>query len=101
MRTDSAERTGRLTYVRKTVLAGLGLVLMATSGASFYRHRHLEEPVVLSPGVTEVKKLSDYFAGVRAMADLYLLDPALSPRFPAPGSPFQGAFSPLKAFLLE
>ena len=65
MRTDSAERTGRLTYVRKTVLAGLGLVLMATSGASFYRHRHLEEPVVLSPGVTEVKKLSDYFAGVR------------------------------------
>lgn len=65
MRTDSAKRTGRPAYVRKAVLAGLGLVLLATSGASFYRHRHLEEPVVLSPGVTEVKKLSDYFAGVR------------------------------------
>ncbi|MGD8869058.1 MAG: hypothetical protein PVI01_15620 [Gemmatimonadales bacterium] len=65
IRKDPAERRGRATYARKAVLAGLGLVLLATSGASFYRHRHLGEPVVLSPGVTAVKKLSDYFAGVR------------------------------------
>ena len=65
MRAGSAEREGRLALVRKLVFGGLGLLLLATSGASFYRHRHLEEAVVLSPGVTEVKKLSDYFAGVR------------------------------------
>jgi len=55
----------RLAVVRKFVLGGLGLLLLVTSGMSFYAHRHLEEAVVLSPGVTEVKKLSDYFAGVR------------------------------------
>jgi hypothetical protein len=51
--------------VRKLIIAALGLVLLATSGLSFYRHRHLEEAVVLSPGVTEVNRLSDYFEGVR------------------------------------
>jgi len=50
---------------RKLVLGALGLVLVATSGFSFFRHRHREEPVVLSSGVTEVKKLGDYFAGIR------------------------------------
>ncbi len=65
MRAVSAEREGRLALVRKLVFGGLGLLLLATSGASFYLHRHLREPVVLSPGVTEVKKLGDYFDGVR------------------------------------
>ncbi len=51
--------------LRKLTLVCLGLVLLATSGVSFYRHRHLEESVVLSQGVTEVKKLGDYYAGVR------------------------------------
>lgn len=61
----SEERHSRSLLVRKLVLGGLGLLLFVSSGASFYRHRHLEEPVVLSPGVSEVKKLSEYFDGVR------------------------------------
>jgi hypothetical protein len=51
--------------VRKLVFGGLGFLLLATSGMSFHRHRHLAESVVLSPGVSEVKRLSDYFEGVR------------------------------------
>ena len=65
MRPGSTGGDGRLAVVRKIVLGGLGLLLLVTSGVSFYAHRHLGEPVVLSPGVTDVKKLSDYFAGVR------------------------------------
>lgn len=65
VREGSADGRDRWTLVRKFVLGGLGLLLFVSSGASFYRHRHLGEPVVLSPGVTEVKKLSDYFAGLR------------------------------------
>lgn len=51
--------------MRKLVISALGLLLFVTSGVSFYQSRRLEEPVVLSPGVTEVKKLGDYFEGVR------------------------------------
>ncbi|NIM52856.1 MAG: succinylglutamate desuccinylase [Gemmatimonadales bacterium] len=67
----------RLPLVRKLVLSSLGVLLLATSGVSFYRHRHLEETVVLSPGVTEVKRLSDYFDGVRGTindCNLYFLE---------------------------
>lgn len=48
-------------YIRKITLCGIGLLLLVLSGISFYRSRHLKEPVVLSPGVTEVKKLGEYF----------------------------------------
>ncbi|UCC49857.1 MAG: succinylglutamate desuccinylase/aspartoacylase family protein [Gemmatimonadota bacterium] len=65
MRAGSGNRGGRALLVRKLVLGGLGLLLLVTSGASFYRHRHLQEAVVLSPGVAEVKKLSEYFDGIR------------------------------------
>jgi hypothetical protein len=51
--------------LRKIVFGLLGLLLLATSGTSFYRSRNLEEEVVLSPGVTEVKTLGDYFEGIR------------------------------------
>ncbi len=51
--------------MRKLVISALGLLLLVTSGVSFYRSRRLEEAVVLSPGVTEVKQLGDYFEGVR------------------------------------
>jgi len=63
--------------VRKLFLSALGLVLLVTSGLSFYGHRHLEEPVVLSPGVTEVKKLSDYWEGIRGSindCNVYILE---------------------------
>jgi predicted deacylase len=52
-------------YPRKFILIALGLVLMALAGLSFYKSRHLKEPVVLSPGVTQVKKLGNYFPGIK------------------------------------
>jgi len=50
---------------RKVTLSSLSIALMIFAGISFYRSRHLKEPVVTSPGVTEVKKLGDYFEGIR------------------------------------
>jgi hypothetical protein len=63
--------------MRKLIVSALGLVLFATSGVSFYQSRRLEEPVVLSDGVTDVKRLGDYFDGIRGSANdinLYVLD---------------------------
>lgn len=63
--------------IRKLVIAALGLVLLAASGVSFYRSRRLAEPVVLGPGVTDVRQLSDWFEGVRGTANdcnVYVLD---------------------------
>jgi len=63
--------------IRKLVVCALGLVLLVASGASFWRSRRLPEPVVLGPGVTEVKLLSDWFEGVRGTANdcnVYILD---------------------------
>jgi len=51
--------------IRKCSFVILGAILMAFAGTSFYNSRHLREPVVLSPGVTQVKKLSDYFPGIK------------------------------------
>ena len=62
---------------RKLIFGVLGLLLLATSGMSFYRHRHLPEPVVLGEGVTAVRKLSDYFEGVRGTVNdcnVYILE---------------------------
>jgi len=63
--------------LRKLIFGALGILLLVTSGMSFYRHRHREEPVVLSSGVTEVKKLSEYFDGIRGTindANVYILE---------------------------
>lgn len=63
--------------VRKLILAVLGLALFATSGLSFYRSRHLREPVVVGPGVTAVRHLSDYFAGLKGSVNdcnIYVLE---------------------------
>ncbi len=65
MQPDSDSQRGRAPLLRKLAVGGLGLLLLVTSGLSFYRHRHLEEAVVLSPGVTEVKRLSEYFEPLR------------------------------------
>lgn len=67
----------RVAALRKTVLAALGAVLLATSGWSFYQSRRLPEPVVLGPGVTRVRTLGEYFAGVRGTVNdcrLYFLE---------------------------
>jgi hypothetical protein len=63
--------------LRKLAFGALGLLLLAASGISFYRSRHREEPVVLGPGVTEVKRLGDYFEGVRGTVNdcnVYILE---------------------------
>ena len=66
-----------LHYLRKLILIALGLVLMAFAGVSFYESRHLREPVVLSQGVTQVKKLGDYFPGIKGTindSNIYVLE---------------------------
>jgi len=66
-----------LLYLRKFILIALGLALMAFAGVSFYESRHLKEPVVLSQGVTQVKKLSDYFQGIKGTindSNIYVLE---------------------------
>ncbi len=62
---------------RKIFIASIGCVLLGTSGLSFYRSRHLKEPVVLGPGVSSVKHLGDYFTDVKGGindANVYVLD---------------------------
>ncbi len=63
--------------LRKLAICSVGLAWLVSSGTSFYRSRHLEEPVVLSEGVTEVKRLSDYYHGVRGTVNdcnVYIFD---------------------------
>ena len=62
---------------RKSIIIALGLVLAVFAGLSFYNSRHLREPVVLGPGVTAVKTLGDYFAGIKGTtndANVYILE---------------------------
>jgi hypothetical protein len=66
-------------FIRKYTFIILGAVLMGFAGLSFYQSRHLKEPIVLSPGVTQVKKLSDYFSGIKGAvndANVYVLEGA-------------------------
>jgi len=59
------------------MIAILGLILCVFAGINFFRSRHLKEPVVLSPGVSEVKHLSDYFPGIKGSindAFVYILE---------------------------
>jgi hypothetical protein len=63
--------------LRKIIFTGLGIALMVFAGISFYKSRHLIEPVVLGPGVTQVKKLSDYFSRLRGTindSNVYILE---------------------------
>jgi len=65
--------------LRKILILALGLALAFFSGLSFYRSRHLKEPVVLSPGVTRVKKLSEYFPALKGSTNdenVYVLEGA-------------------------
>jgi predicted deacylase len=65
------------TLIRKLVLSAAGLVLLVLSGMSFYQSRHLKEPVVLGIGVTQVEKLSKYFAPIGGTANdcnIYVLE---------------------------
>ncbi len=62
--------------LRKIIFTALFLLLFIFSGLSFYRSRHLKEPVVAGPSVLEVRKLSHYFPGIKGSindASVYLL----------------------------
>jgi predicted deacylase len=64
---------------RKLLIAAAGVLVLAASGISFRAHRQLAEPVVLGPGVTAVRRLSDYSAAVRGSindCNVYILDGA-------------------------
>jgi len=61
---------------RKWLFGLIFLAVLIPAGLSFYRSRHLAEPVVLGQGVTGVKKLSDYFPGIKGSindARIYIL----------------------------
>ncbi len=63
--------------IRKVCFSLLGMALMVFAGISFYKSRHLKEPVVLGPGVTQVKKLSAYFPKIKGSindANVYVLE---------------------------
>jgi hypothetical protein len=63
--------------IRKTLIVVLGALLAVLSGLSFYRSRHLKEPLVIGPGVSEVKKLGEYFPRIKGTANdvnIYVLD---------------------------
>ena len=65
------------TALRKIALAALGAALAVAAGLSFYRSRHLREPVVPGPGVARVAKLGEYFAGIRGTINdlnVYILE---------------------------
>jgi len=55
--------------IRKVVFSLLGLVLLVLSGISFYESRRLQEPVVVSDGVSKVVKLSTYFSPLEGTAN--------------------------------
>lgn len=50
---------------RKIIFLLLFLIIFIFSGLSFYRSRHLKEPIVLGDGVIQVVRLSDYFPGLK------------------------------------
>jgi len=63
--------------VRKSGFGILGLLLLVTSGVSFYESRRLAEPVALGEGVSSVKKLGSYFSGIEGTVNdcnLYFLE---------------------------
>ncbi|HSK08057.1 MAG TPA: hypothetical protein VK911_00655 [Vicinamibacterales bacterium] len=67
----------RRLVIQKTIVAALGLALLVSAGISFHRSRNRPELVVLGPGVTEVKKLGEYFAPIAGTVNdcnLYVLE---------------------------
>lgn len=61
----------------KIIVAIIWLAVVIPGATALYQHRHFDEPVVLGPGVTEVKKLSDYSSSVKGTindCNIYVLD---------------------------
>jgi len=67
----------KIHIIRKIVFLIFGLLLVIFAGISFYKSRHMKEPVVLSPGVKKVKTLSQYFPGIKGTINdshVYILE---------------------------
>ncbi|MEA4883946.1 MAG: succinylglutamate desuccinylase [Clostridia bacterium] len=61
----------------KLIIAVVALMVLVVGGRELYIHRRYKEPVVLGPGVSDVRKLSDYFAPLKGTANdstVYVLD---------------------------
>lgn len=57
----------------KILLVAVFTALTINGGRELYKHRHFQLPMVAGPGITKVKKLSDYCSGVKGtMADTYV-----------------------------
>ena len=54
----------RKDIIRKSLIGLAGLVVLIAAGIRFYQHRHFKEQVVIGDQV-KVKKLGDYFDGVK------------------------------------
>lgn len=64
-------------YIRKIIIGLAGFLLFLFSGISFYKSRNFKEPVVLGEGVTQVKKLSDYYSGIKGSindCNIYIME---------------------------
>ena len=55
----------RKDMLRKILIGLLGLILFVFAAISFYQSRRLKEPVVLGPGISQVKTLGEYFKGIQ------------------------------------
>ncbi len=64
-------------WIVKGVALVAWTVILVFAGVAFAQHRQYQETVVLGPGVTEVKKLSDYYAPLKGSTNdcnIYVLD---------------------------
>jgi hypothetical protein len=60
----------------KLLATAVLVILIMAGGLPLWRHRHYQVEIILGPGVTEVKKLSDYFPAIEdSLADtrVYIL----------------------------
>jgi predicted deacylase len=67
----------RREWIFKTLFCAGFLGLLIAGGIPLYRHRHFRIPVVLSPAVTKVARLSEYCSslkGTGADTDVYFLE---------------------------
>jgi len=63
--------------IRKIVILVLSAAVAVFAGIEFHKIRHLPEPVVASPGVTQVKTLGDYFPKIKGSVNdchIYILE---------------------------
>ena len=63
----------------RLVVVALWLALVIPGGIQLAAHRNYKETIVLGPGVTEVRKLSDwapYIEGTTNDCNIYVLTPA-------------------------